>query len=158
MLLGGADNPHFSGGRPSFQGKKRGLKDTGMASEALRDFLAVVEGWVEPRILGVDNTSTQTGGRQGRGTSPQCLSQSLYLPSSWSSMTTAFYGAGIPSPPLPCLGCSFIAEISDSPRNFTPLCLCSLAVPSAKCLPHCPCLSTTSSFFKAQLGCYTSST
>lgn len=33
----------------------------------------------------------------------------------------------------------------------------ALAVPSAKCLPHCPCLSTTSSFFKAQLGCQTSS-
>ena len=29
------------------------------------------------------------------------------------------------SPPLPSLGCSFIAETSDSPRNFTPLCLCS---------------------------------
>lgn len=29
----------------------------------------------------------------------------------------------------------------------------ALAVPSAKCLPYCPCLSTTSSFFRVQLGC-----
>lgn len=33
----------------------------------------------------------------------------------------------------------------------------ALAVPSAKRLPHRPCLSTTSSFFKAQLKFYTSS-
>lgn len=55
-----------------------------------------------------------------------------------------------PSPPLP--GCSFIAE-SQALHAISRLSAFAPAVPSAKCLLHCPSLTTTSSFFKAQLGC-----
>lgn len=55
-----------------------------------------------------------------------------------------------PSPPLP--GCSFIAE-SQALHAISRLSASAPAVPSAKCLLHCPGLATTSSFFRAQLGC-----
>lgn len=94
-----------------------------------------------------------TGGRQGRGDpDPSVVLQLFLLPTGppWPQLFMVQE-----SPPLPCLGCSFIAEISDSPRNFTPLCLCSCCSPSQ--MPsHCPCLATAPSFFKAQLGCHTS--
>lgn len=32
-----------------------------------------------------------------------CCSKGPFLPCSWSSMAAAFYGAGVPSPPLPGL-------------------------------------------------------
>lgn len=58
-----------------------------------------------------------------------------------------------PSPPLP--GCSFIAE-SQALHAISRLSAFAPAVPSAKCLLHCPGLATTSSFFKARLGCHIS--
>lgn len=112
------------------------------------------------RILGVDNAGIQAGAGQGAGArgQPQCV-----FPRSFTCLP--------PGPPLPQL---FMEQ--ESPPHPTPphpspawaatlllrsqtlhaisrLSAFALAVPSAKCLPYCPCLSTTSSFFRVQLGC-----
>ena len=146
----GPDNTHSLGGPPTSQ-EKRGLRDT--VSEAVRDFLALVWGglgqgsreWIMP-------VHRLEGSREG-DQSPACPRALTCLPPGPSGHSFLWGKNPLPSPTR---AVALLLRFQTL-HAISRLSAFALAVPSAKCLPHCPCLSTTSSFFKAQLRCPTSS-
>ena len=114
---------HFSGGPPSPQGMRRSerhMDEFGLRGPAgCRPFSGhgVRVGWAENEVSGQVQCSAWNGA--GEGPDPSVV---FSEPCSRSSMAAAFYGAKIPSPPLPrdhlwvCLGpARFCAHVHPLP-------------------------------------------
>lgn len=130
---------------------------TRWASKALHiHSLALGRTVARMRVTESDNSGSQPDqGREKEGKREEPRPQ-RGIPESIPASLLVIHGRSFlwtksPSPPLP--GCCFIAE-SQALHAISRLSAFAPAVPSAKCLLHCPGLATTSSFFRAQLGCH----